>query len=89
MTEQMQQLTRMLEEAGLIKRHGGDWELTARAVRKVGERALDDIFGKLQKNTFGDHSIDRRGVVESHAGRLMVENVDGGCRFELALPTAQ
>jgi len=62
MTEQMQQLTRMLEEAGLIKRHGNDWELTPRAVRKVGERALEDIFGKLQRNTFGDHNIDRRGV---------------------------
>jgi uncharacterized protein with von Willebrand factor type A (vWA) domain len=62
MTEQMQQLTRMLEEAGLIKRKGNDWELTPRAVRKIGERALEDIFGKLQRNTFGDHAIDRRGV---------------------------
>jgi signal transduction histidine kinase len=30
-----------------------------------------------------------RGVVESHAGSILVRNVDGGCRFELALPIAQ
>jgi len=28
-------------------------------------------------------------VVEAHEGRILVENVDGGCRFELALPVAQ
>ncbi|HEY5821085.1 MAG TPA: HAMP domain-containing sensor histidine kinase [Propionibacteriaceae bacterium] len=27
-----------------------------------------------------------RGVVESHAGRIGVRNVDGGCRFEVDLP---
>ena len=30
-----------------------------------------------------------RGVVESHDGRLRVQNVDGGCSFELALPGAR
>ncbi|MEA2639579.1 MAG: hypothetical protein QOF51_973 [Chloroflexota bacterium] len=63
MTEQMQQLTKMLEEAGLIKRKGNnEWELTARAVRKIGEKALQDIFGKLQSNTFGNHAIERSGI---------------------------
>jgi signal transduction histidine kinase len=27
-----------------------------------------------------------RGVVESHDGSILVENVNGGCRFEVALP---
>jgi uncharacterized protein with von Willebrand factor type A (vWA) domain len=62
MTEQMQQLTKMLEEAGLIKRKGNDWELTPRATRKIGERALQDIFGKLQRNAFGDHTMESAGV---------------------------
>jgi signal transduction histidine kinase len=30
-----------------------------------------------------------RGVAESHDGRILVENVNGGCRFELALPGAR
>lgn len=29
-----------------------------------------------------------RGVVESHAGRIGVRNVDGGCRFEVDLPAS-
>ncbi|RAG87507.1 two-component sensor histidine kinase [Streptacidiphilus pinicola] len=29
-----------------------------------------------------------RGIVEAHDGRASVHNVDGGCRFEIALPTA-
>jgi len=62
MTEQMQELTRMLEEAGLIKRRGNEWELTPRAMRKIGERALEDIFGKLKSSTFGEHGIDQKGV---------------------------
>jgi signal transduction histidine kinase len=28
-----------------------------------------------------------RGVIESHAGSISVANVDGGCRFEVELPT--
>jgi uncharacterized protein with von Willebrand factor type A (vWA) domain len=62
MTEQMQQMTKMLEEAGLIKKRGNEWELTPRAMRKIGERALDDIFGRLKSSTFGDHGIDQKGV---------------------------
>ena len=62
MIEQLKQLTRMLEEAGLIRRHGDGWELTPRAIRKVGERALQDIFGKLRKGDIGDHALDHRGV---------------------------
>ncbi|GAA4919353.1 HAMP domain-containing sensor histidine kinase [Streptomyces coeruleoprunus] len=29
-----------------------------------------------------------RGIVEAHAGRAKVRNVEGGCRFEVTLPTA-
>ena len=30
-----------------------------------------------------------RGVAESHDGSILVQNVEGGCRFELALPGAR
>lgn len=62
MAEQLQQLTKMLEEAGLIRRRGNDWELTPRAIRTIGERALQDIFGKLKNSAFGDHTLERGGV---------------------------
>ena len=61
-TQELQRLTQMLEEAGLISRKGEGWELTPRAIRKVGERALQDIFGKLQSNVFGSHDLERRGA---------------------------
>ena len=60
--EQLQQLMKMLEDAGIIRKNGREWELTPRAVRKVGERALKDIFGDVESSTTGDHTLGRRGV---------------------------
>jgi uncharacterized protein with von Willebrand factor type A (vWA) domain len=62
MLEQLQQLTRTLEEAGLIERRGSDWALTPRAMRRIGQHALQDIFGSLKSSVFGNHSLERRGV---------------------------
>jgi uncharacterized protein with von Willebrand factor type A (vWA) domain len=51
----------MLEEAGLIRRKGQSWELTPRAMRKIGERALEQIFGRIDRGLAGDHSLGRSG----------------------------
>ncbi len=59
--EQLKQLTKMLEEAGIIRRKGHDWELTAQALRKIGEKALADIFGHIDKGLLGNHELIRRG----------------------------
>jgi uncharacterized protein with von Willebrand factor type A (vWA) domain len=61
MAEELQQMARMLEEAGLIRRRGRDWELTPRAMRKIGERALRDIFGRIDGGLAGDHTLNREG----------------------------
>jgi uncharacterized protein with von Willebrand factor type A (vWA) domain len=61
LAQQLQELTKMLEEAGLIRRKGKDWELTPRAIRKIGEKALEDIFGKLDPSLLGNHDLVRRG----------------------------
>jgi uncharacterized protein with von Willebrand factor type A (vWA) domain len=62
MAEEMQRLTKMLEEAGLISRKGKEWELTPRAMRKIGEKALEDIFGKLDNSLLGNHDLLLRGT---------------------------
>lgn len=62
MAEQLQRFAKMMEEAGLLQRNGDEWELTAKALRKIGERALQDIFGKLREGMFGAHDLDKRGV---------------------------
>jgi uncharacterized protein with von Willebrand factor type A (vWA) domain len=61
LADQLQQLTRMLEEAGLIRKKGKDWELTPRATRKIGEKALQDIFGRIDSSLLGNHDVIRRG----------------------------
>jgi uncharacterized protein with von Willebrand factor type A (vWA) domain len=61
MAEEIQEFTRMLEEAGFIQRKGKDWTLTPRALRKIGERALDDIFGRIDRGLAGEHTLSRYG----------------------------
>jgi uncharacterized protein with von Willebrand factor type A (vWA) domain len=59
--EQLRQLRKMLEEAGFLEKKGDRYELTARALRRIGQRALRDIFAQLRKDRFGNHTIEQRG----------------------------
>ena len=61
MAEEIQEFTRMLEEAGFIQRKGKDWALTPRAMRRIGERALEDIFGRIDRGLSGEHTLSRYG----------------------------
>ena len=36
-------------------------ELTPRGSRKIGQKVLDDLFARLQRDAFGGHRIDRGG----------------------------
>src|SRR5256886_4810231 len=60
--EQLKELMRILEEAGYIQKKGNYWELTARGIRKIGQKALQDIFNKLKRDGFGRHISPFRGV---------------------------
>jgi len=60
--EQLKELMKMLEEAGYIQKKGNRWELTARGIRKIGQKALQDIFNKLKRDSFGRHISPFRGV---------------------------
>ncbi len=60
--EQLKELMRTLEEAGYIQKRGNRWELTARGIRKIGQKALQDIFNKLKRDGFGRHISQFRGV---------------------------
>jgi uncharacterized protein with von Willebrand factor type A (vWA) domain len=60
--ERLRELTRKLEEAGYLERKGDRLELTARAIRKIGDKALHDIFGHLKRDRFGSHPLERRGA---------------------------
>ena len=59
--DQLRELTRALEEAGYLDREGGHLELTPRAARKLGMRALTDIFSRLRREGFGGHALPQPG----------------------------
>ncbi|MDQ6693115.1 MAG: VWA domain-containing protein [Chloroflexota bacterium] len=59
--EQLRDLAKQLEDAGYLEWQGGEMQLTPRATRKVGQKALQDIFGYLKKDAFGKHPISVRG----------------------------
>jgi uncharacterized protein with von Willebrand factor type A (vWA) domain len=60
--DQLQSLTKTLEEAGYIEKKGDRYELTPRGIRRIGQKALHDIFAQLRKDRFGNHAAQKRGV---------------------------
>ena len=59
--EQLRRFLEILEEAGYIRRKGQGWELTPRGTRKIGQRALAEIYEKLRKDSFGKHRVHQTG----------------------------
>ncbi|HTZ08932.1 MAG TPA: VWA domain-containing protein, partial [Acidimicrobiales bacterium] len=53
--ERLARLAKQLEEAGLIEQREGRYELTALGIRRIGQRALTDLFSKLAKDRLGGH----------------------------------
>ncbi len=60
--ERMSELAKMLEEAGLIENKEGRFELTPRAIRRLGQNALNELFRKLAQDKMGNHTLERTGV---------------------------
>jgi uncharacterized protein with von Willebrand factor type A (vWA) domain len=58
---QLRQIARMLEEAGYIRQTRRGYELTPQGVRKIGEKALTDIFADLKRDRTGQHDLRREG----------------------------
>jgi uncharacterized protein with von Willebrand factor type A (vWA) domain len=57
----LQSLTKLLEDAGYVEKRGKRFEITPRGMRKIGQKALTDIFSHLKKDRAGNHSADRWG----------------------------
>jgi len=58
---EIQNVIKRLEEEGLVKRSGSDYELTARGIRRIGQKMLEDIFDQLDKDAFGQHRLPEHG----------------------------
>lgn len=59
--EQLKQMGQLLEEAGFVRKNGNRYELTPRGLRKIGQKALKDIFAHLKQDRVGRHETDRNG----------------------------
>jgi uncharacterized protein with von Willebrand factor type A (vWA) domain len=57
----LKQIERILEEAGLVQRVGGRLEVTPRGARKLGERALVQVFEELRRDREGTHEAREAG----------------------------
>ncbi len=60
--QQLRKFLEILEEAGYIRRRGKAWELTPRGIRKIGQRALGEIYAQLKKDSHGRHPLDDPGT---------------------------
>jgi uncharacterized protein with von Willebrand factor type A (vWA) domain len=60
--DDLKDVTQKLEEAGYLERDGDELKLTAKAIRRIGDKALRDIFSTLKRDRFGGHALHRRGT---------------------------
>ncbi len=75
---QLRELTKMLEDAGYIRRNRDGFEMTPRGIRKIGQKALNDIFQQLKQDRIGQHQMDRGG--------FGIERIDESKRYEFGDP---
>ncbi len=81
--ERLAQLTKMLEEQGLIQQKEGRLELTPRGLRKIGSNALRDLYSKLAKDRMGQHQLDTLG--QGHERTYETKAYEFGDPFNLDL----
>ncbi len=60
--DQIRKFLEILEEAGYIRRGGNTWELTPRGTRKIGQKAMGEIYARLKKDNFGSHGMRDPGI---------------------------
>jgi uncharacterized protein with von Willebrand factor type A (vWA) domain len=59
--KQLSEIAEMLQELGYIRKSGDRWELTPRAIRRLGDKALQEVFGNLDRANMGGHRIAETG----------------------------
>src|SRR6184192_4159697 len=60
--DQMSELASQLEKKGYVQRGRRGMELTPRGMRRIGQKALRDLYTRLKRDRFGDHPISVRGL---------------------------
>ena len=76
--KELQRMMKELEEAGFLQRGQRGLELTPKAIRRIGERALENIFKQIRGGQIGDHDREKSGIG--------VELMDEAKRWEFGDP---
>ncbi len=66
--ERLQRIARMLEEAGYVTRRGNRLELTPKGIRRIGQKAMKDIFSQIKRDRIGQHQLHMRGSAGERHG---------------------
>ncbi|MBT5865443.1 MAG: hypothetical protein HOH42_07745 [Ilumatobacter sp.] len=77
------ELTKQLEEAGLIEQKEGRLEMTPKGLRKIGSNALRELFSKLAKDQIGQHETSNIG--QGHERTYDTKAYEYGDPFQLDL----
>ena len=64
----LQEIERELERQGYLTRAGGQVELTAKAIRRIGQTALRRVFASLETGGRGDHDVHDAGAAGELTG---------------------
>jgi len=81
--ERLAELTKLLEQAGLIEQKEGRLELTPKGLRKIGSNALRELFSKLAKDKIGQHETSNIG--QGHERTYDTKPYEYGDPFQLDL----
>jgi uncharacterized protein with von Willebrand factor type A (vWA) domain len=81
--ERLAEITKMLEQAGLVEQKEGRLELTPKGLRRIGSNALRDLFAKIAKDTVGQHETSQLG--QGHERTYDTKPYEFGDPFQLDL----
>jgi len=65
--QRLSEMAKLLEESGLAENKEGRLELTPRALRKIGQNSLSDLFNKLLDDKTGTHRLTSIGIGHERA----------------------
>jgi uncharacterized protein with von Willebrand factor type A (vWA) domain len=60
--DQWSNIEERLTDAGFVRKGQKGLELTPKAVRRIGEKALEDVYSSLKDKGIGDHDVQRLGA---------------------------
>jgi uncharacterized protein with von Willebrand factor type A (vWA) domain len=61
---ELKRLSEILQEAGYLRQEGTQMELTPKGIRRLGHKALREIFSHLKRDRMGGHPIPHPGTAE-------------------------